>query len=195
MAFINKMDKMGADFFYSVQTIIDRLGKNAIPVQIPIGKEDDFIGLIDLFEMEAYYYKDDKGEDIEITAIPDDLKDLANEWHENLVEKICELDDDLMMQYLEGEEPSIDDMKAALRKGTIACEAVPVFCGSAYKNKGVQKMLDGVIEYMPAPTDIPDITGTDEDGNEVVRHSSDDEPFAALAFKIKIGRASCRERV
>ena len=184
MAFINKMDKMGADFFYSVQTIIDRLGKNAIPVQIPIGKEDDFIGLIDLFEMEAYYYKDDKGEDIEITAIPDDLKDLANEWHENLVEKICELDDDLMMQYLEGEEPSIDDMKAALRKGTIACEAVPVFCGSAYKNKGVQKMLDGVIEYMPAPTDIPDITGTDEDGNEVVRHSSDDEPFAALAFKI-----------
>ena len=184
MAFINKMDKMGADFFYSVQTIIDRLGKNAIPVQIPIGKEDDFIGLIDLFEMEAYYYKDDKGEDIEITTIPDDLKDLANEWHENLVEKICELDDDLMMQYLEGEEPSIDDMKAALRKGTIACEAVPVFCGSAYKNKGVQKMLDGVIEYMPAPTDIPDITGTDEDGNEVVRHSSDDEPFAALAFKI-----------
>ena len=184
MAFINKMDKMGADFFYSVQTIIDRLGKNAIPVQIPIGKEDDFIGLIDLFEMEAYYYKDDKGEDIEITAIPDDLKDLANEWHENLVEKICELDDDLMMQYLEGEEPSIDDMKAALRKGTIACEAVPVFCGSAYKNKGVQKMLDGVIEYMPAPTDIPDITGTDEDGNEVERHASDDEPFSALAFKI-----------
>ena len=184
MAFINKMDKMGADFFYSVQTIIDRLGKNAIPVQIPIGKEDDFIGLIDLFEMEAYYYKDDKGEDIEITAIPDDLKDLADEWHENLVEKICELDDDLMMQYLEGEEPSIDDMKAALRKGTIACEAVPVFCGSAYKNKGVQKMLDGVIEYMPAPTDIPDITGVDEDGNEVVRHSSDDEPFSALAFKI-----------
>ena len=184
MAFINKMDKMGADFFMSVQTIIDRLGKNAIPVQIPIGQEDDFVGLVDLFEMEAYYYKDDKGEDIEITEIPDDLKDLAQEWHENLVEKICELDDDLMMQYLEGEEPSIDDMKAALRKGTIACEAVPVFCGSAYKNKGVQKMLDGVIEYMPAPTDIPDITGTDEDGNEVVRHSSDDEPFAALAFKI-----------
>ncbi len=128
-------------------------------------------------------YKDDKGEDIEITTIPDDLKDLANEWHENLVEKICELDDDLMMQYLEGEEPSIDDMKAALRKGTIACEAVPVFCGSAYKNKGVQKMLDGVIEYMPAPTDIPDITGTDEDGNEVVRHSSDDEPFCSISFQ------------
>ena len=184
MAFINKMDKMGADFFYSVQTIIDRLGKNAIPVQIPIGKEDDFIGLIDLFEMEAYYYKDDKGEDIEITEIPDDLKDLAQEWHDNLVEKVCELDDDLMEMYIEGEEPTIDAMKAALRKGTIASEAVPVFCGSAYKNKGVQKMLDGVIEYMPAPTDIPDITGVDEDGNEVTRKSSDDEPFAALAFKI-----------
>ena len=184
MAFINKMDKMGADFFYSVQTIIDRLGKNAIPVQIPIGKEDDFIGLIDLFEMEAYYYKDDKGEDIEITEIPDDLKDLAEEWHNNLVEKVCELDDDLIEQYLEGEEPSIDAMKLALRKGTIACEAVPVYCGSAYKNKGVQKMIDGVIEYMPAPTDIPNITGTDEDGNEIVRKSSDDEPFAALAFKI-----------
>ena len=184
MAFINKMDKMGADFFMSVQTIIDRLGKNAIPVQIPIGQEDDFVGLVDLFEMEAYYYKDDKGEDIEITEIPDDLKDLAQEWHENLVEKICDLDDDLMMQYLEGEEPSVEDLKKALRKGTIACEAVPVYCGSAYKNKGVQKMLDGVIEYMPASTDIPDITGTDEDGNEVVRKSSDDEPFAALAFKI-----------
>ncbi len=184
MAFINKMDKMGADFFMSVQTIIDRLGKNAIPVQIPIGKEDDFIGLIDLFEMEAYYYKDDKGEDIEITEIPDDLKDLAQEWHDNLVEKVCELDDDLMMQYLEDEVPSIDDMKKALRKGTIANEAVPVFCGSAYKNKGVQKLLDGVIEYMPAPTDIPDITGIDEDGNEVTRRSSDDEPFSALAFKI-----------
>ena len=184
MAFINKMDKMGADFFMSVQTIIDRLGKNAIPVQIPIGQEDDFVGLVDLIEMEAYYYKDDKGEDIEITEIPDDLKDLAQEWHENLVEKICDLDDDLMMQYLEGEEPSVEELKKALRKGTIACEAVPVYCGSAYKNKGVQKMLDGVIEYMPAPTDIPDITGTDEDGNEVVRKSSDDEPFAALAFKI-----------
>ena len=184
MAFINKMDKMGADFFMSVQTIIDRLGKNAIPVQIPIGQEDDFIGLIDLFEMDAYYYKNDEGTDIEITDIPADLKELADKWHENLVEKCCELDDDLMMQYLEGEEPSIADMKAALRKGTIANEAVPVFCGSAYKNKGVQKMLDGVIEYMPAPTDIPDITGTDEDGNEVTRPSSDEAPFAALAFKI-----------
>ena len=184
MAFINKMDKMGADFFYSVQTIIDRLGKNAIPVQIPIGKEDDFKGLIDLFEMDAYYYKDDKGEDIEITSIPDNLKDLADKWRENLVEKICELDDDLMMMYLEGETPSKEQLKAVLRKGTIASEAVPVFCGSAYKNKGVQKLLDGVIEYMPAPTDVPDITGVDLEGNEVTRPSSDDEPFAALAFKI-----------
>ncbi len=184
MAFINKMDKMGADFFMSVQTIIDRLGKNAIPVQIPIGAEDDFKGLIDLFEMEAYYYKDDEGKDIEITAIPDDLKDLADEWHTNLVEKICELDDDLMMMYLEGEEPSIDEMKAVLRRATIASEAVPVYCGSAYKNKGVQKLLDGVVEYMPAPTDVPDIQGTDMDGNEITVPSSDDEPFAALAFKI-----------
>ncbi len=188
MAFINKMDKMGADFFYSVQTIIDRLGKNAIPVQIPIGKEDDFAGLIDLFEMEAYLYNDDKGEDVEITEIPDDLKDLAEEWHNNLVEKICELDEDLEMKYLEfldgGEEVTVDELKAALRKGTIECTAVPVYCGSAYKNKGVQKLIDGVIEYMPAPTDIPDITGTDEEGNDVVRHSSDEEPFSALAFKI-----------
>ena len=184
MAFINKMDKMGADFFMSVQTIIDRLGKNAIPVQIPIGKEDDFIGLVDLFEMEAYYYKDDKGEDIEITEIPDDLKDLAEEWHNNLVEKICELDDDLLEKYLEGEEPSVDALKAALRKGTCECKAVPVCCGTAYRNKGVQKLLDAIIEFMPAPTDIPAIKGVDEDGNEVERHSSDDEPFSALAFKI-----------
>ena len=184
MAFINKMDKMGADFFMSVQTIIDRLGKNAIPVQIPIGKEDDFKGLIDLFEMEAYIYNDDKGEDITIGEIPDDYKDLAQEWRDNLLEKVCELDDDLLEKYLEGEEPSIDELKTALRKGTIASEAVPVYCGSAYKNKGVQKLLDGIIEFMPAPTDIPDIKGVDEDGNEIVRHSSDEEPFSALAFKI-----------
>ncbi|MCR5586626.1 MAG: elongation factor G [Lachnospiraceae bacterium] len=184
MAFINKMDKMGADFFMSVQTIIDRLGKNAIPVQIPIGKEDDFKGLIDLFEMEAYIYNDDKGEDITIGEIPDDYKDLAQEWRDNLLEKVCELDDDLLEKYLEGEEPTVDELKAALRTGTIASEAVPVYCGSAYKNKGVQKLLDGIIEFMPAPTDIPDINGVDEDGNEIVRHSSDDEPFSALAFKI-----------
>ena len=184
MAFINKMDKMGADFFMSVQTIIDRLGKNAIPVQIPIGAEDDFKGLIDLFEMESYIYNDDKGEDVTIGAIPDDLKDLANKWHENLVEKICELDDELMEMFIEGNEPSIDQLKAVLRKATINNEAVPVFLGSAYKNKGVQKLIDGIVEYMPAPTDVPHIKGTDLDGNEVEVESTDDGPFAALAFKI-----------
>ena len=184
MAFINKMDKMGADFYMSVGTIIDRLRKNAIPVQIPIGAEDDFKGIIDLFEMQAYIYNDDKGEDVTIGDIPADYVDKANEWHEKLVEKCCELDDDLMMMYLEGEEPSVEQMKAALRKGTIACEAVPVYCGSAYKNKGVQKLIDGVIEYMPAPTDIPDIAGVDMEGNDITRKSSDEEPFAALAFKI-----------
>ena len=184
MAFINKMDIMGADFYNAVEQIKTRLGKNAICLQLPIGKEDEFKGIIDLFEMKAYIYNDDKGDDISIEEIPEAMKDDAELYHTELVEKICELDDDLMMQYLEGEEPSVEDLKKALRKGTIACEAVPVYCGSAYKNKGVQKMLDGVIEYMPAPTDIPDITGTDEDGNEVVRKSSDDEPFAALAFKI-----------
>ncbi|MGN0346291.1 MAG: elongation factor G [Lachnospiraceae bacterium] len=184
MAFINKMDKMGADFFMSVQTIIDRLGKNAIPVQVPIGAEEEFKGLIDLFEMESYIYNDDKGEDVTIGAIPADLEELANKWHENLVEKICELDDELMEMYLEGEEPSIEQLKAVLRKATINNEAVPVFLGSAYKNKGVQKLIDGIVEYMPAPTDVPDIEGTDMDGNEITVKSTDDGPFAALAFKI-----------
>ena len=184
MAFINKMDILGANFYGAVDQMKDRLGANVAVLQLPIGKEDDFKGIIDLFEMEAYIYNDEKGEDISIVEIPEDMKEEAELYHTELIEKICELDDDLMMQYLEGEEPSVEDLKKALRKGTIACEAVPVYCGSAYKNKGVQKMLDGVIEYMPAPTDIPDITGTDEDGNEVVRKSSDDEPFAALAFKI-----------
>ena len=184
MAFINKMDKMGADFFMSVQTIIDRLGKNAIPVQIPIGAEENFAGLIDLFEMEAYIYNDDKGEDVTIGEIPADLKELADKWHENLVEKISELDDELMMMYLDGQEPSIDQLKAVLRKATIANEAVPVFLGSAYKNKGVQKLIDGVVEYLPAPTDVPHIKGTDMDGNEIEVESTDDGPFAALAFKI-----------
>ena len=184
MAFINKMDILGANFYGAVDQIRTRLGKNAIVLQLPIGKEDDFKGIIDLFEMKAYIYNDEKGDDITVTDDLGDMADQAAEYRTELIEKICELDDDLMMQYLEGEEPSIADMKAALRKGTIANEAVPVFCGSAYKNKGVQKMLDGVIEYMPAPTDIPDITGTDEDGNEVTRPSSDEAPFAALAFKI-----------
>ena len=184
MAFINKMDILGADFYNAVDQIKTRLGKNAICLQLPIGKEDEFQGIIDLFEMKAYIYNDDKGDDISVVDIPEDMQDEAELYHTELVEKICELDDDLMMEYLEGEEPSIEAMKAALRKGTCECTAVPVCCGSAYKNKGVQKLLDAILEFMPAPTDIPPINGTDLDGNEVERHSSDEEPFAALAFKI-----------
>ena len=184
MAFINKMDILGANFYGAVDQMKDRLGANVAVLQLPIGKEDDFKGIIDLFEMEAYIYNDEKGEDISIVEIPEDMKEEAELYHTELIEKICELDDDLMMQYLEGEEPSVDDLKAALRKGTCECKAVPVCCGTAYRNKGVQKLLDAIIEFMPAPTDIPAIKGGDEDGNEVERHSSDDEPFSALAFKI-----------
>ena len=184
MAFINKMDILGADFYNAVDQIKTRLGKNAICLQLPIGKEDEFQGIIDLFEMKAYIYNDDKGDDISVVDIPEDMQDEAELYHTELVEKICELDDDLMMEYLEGEEPSVEAMKAALRKGTCECTAVPVCCGSAYKNKGVQKLLDAILEFMPAPTDIPPIDGTDLDGNEVVRHSSDEEPFSALVFKI-----------
>ncbi|MEE1495303.1 MAG: elongation factor G [Anaerostipes hadrus] len=184
MAFINKMDILGANFYGAVDQMKERLGANVVVLQLPIGKEDDFKGIIDLFEMQAYIYNDDKGEDISIVDIPEDMKEDAELYHTELVEKICELDDDLMMEYLEGEEPSVDALKAALRKGTCECAAVPVCCGTAYRNKGVQKLLDAIIEFMPAPTDIPAIKGVDEDGNEVERHSSDDEPFSALAFKI-----------
>ena len=184
MAFINKMDILGANFFGAVDQIKNRLGKNTIILQIPVGKEDDFKGIVDLFEMQAYIYNDDKGEDIEVTDIPEDLKDDAELYRSELVEKICELDDDLMMAYLEGEEPTNEQLKAALRKATCDCKAIPVCCGSAYRNKGVQRLLNAIIEYMPAPTDIESIKGVDEDGNEVVRHSSDEEPFSALAFKI-----------
>ena len=184
MAFINKMDIMGADFFRAVDQIRNRLRKNAICIQLPIGKEESFIGIIDLFEMQAYIYNDEKGDNITVTEIPDDMKEQAELYHTELIEKICELDDDLMMAYLEGEEPDTDALKAVLRKATCECTAVPVCCGTAYRNKGVQKLLDAVIEYMPAPTDIPAIKGVDLDGNEVERHSSDEEPFSALAFKI-----------
>ncbi len=184
MAFINKMDILGANFYGAVDQIRDRLGKNAIVLQLPIGKEDEFKGIIDLMEMKAYIYNDDKGDDISIVDIPDDMKDEAQLYHDELIEKIAELDDDLTMKYLEGEELTVEELKAALRKGTCECSAVPVCCGSAYRNKGVQKLLDAVLEYMPAPTDIPAIKGVDLDGNEVERHSSDEEPFAALAFKI-----------
>jgi len=184
MAFINKMDILGADFYSAVEQIKTRLGKNAICIQLPIGKEDEFKGIIDLFEMQAYIYNDEKGDDISIVDIPEDMADDAELYHTELVEKICELDDDLMMAYLEGEEPSNDQLKAVLRKATCECTAVPVCCGTAYRNKGVQKLLDAIIEYMPSPLDIPPIKGVDMDGNDVVRHSSDEEPFSALAFKI-----------
>ena len=184
MAFINKMDILGANFYAAVDQIRNRLGKNAICIQLPIGKEDEFKGIIDLFEMQAYIYNDEKGDDISIVDIPEDMQDDAELYRTELVEKICELDDDLMMAYLEGEEPSNDELKAVLRKATCNCEAVPVCCGTAYRNKGVQKLLDAIVEFMPSPVDIPAIKGVDMDGNEVERHSSDEEPFAALAFKI-----------
>ena len=184
LAFINKMDVVGADFFHSVQTIVDRLGKNCLIVQYPMGAEDTYVGLIDLFEMRAYFYRDDKGQDVEVTDIPAEYQDQAQEYHDKLVEQVCELDDDLMMMYLEGEEPSVEEMKKVLRKATINGDAIPCLCGTAYKNKGVQKLLDAVIDYLPAPTDIPDVEGTDLDGNADSRPSSDDAPFSALAFKI-----------
>ena len=184
MAFVNKMDILGANFYNTVDEIGTKLGKNAVVIQLPIGKEDYFQGIIDLFEMKAYIYNDAKGEDISIVDIPEDMKDEAEVYHAELVEKICDFDDDLMMQYLEGEEPSVEDLKAALRKATINNEGVPVCCGSAHQNKGIQKLLDAIIEFMPAPTDIPAIKGVDLEGNEIERHASDEEPFSALAFKI-----------
>ena len=184
MAFVNKMDISGANFYNVVNMIRTRLGKNPVPLTLPIGKEDTFKGIIDLFEMKAYYYLDDKGDQIEIKEIPDDMKDEAEEYRASMIEAICETDDELIEKYLEGEEPSTEELKKALRAATISCEIIPVLCGSAYRNKGVQKLLDAIIEYMPAPTDIPDIKGVDMDGNEVTRKSSDEEPFAALAFKI-----------
>ena len=184
MAFINKMDILGANFYAAVDQIRNRLGKNAICIQLPIGKEDEFKGIIDLFEMKAYIYNDDKGDDITVTSDLGDMADDAELYRSELVEKICELDDDLMMAYLEGEEPSVDELKAVLRKATCECQAIPVCCGTAYRNKGVQKLLDAVIEFMPSPVDVPAIQGTDLDGEPVERKSSDEEPFAALAFKI-----------
>jgi len=184
MAFINKMDIIGANYFGAVEQIRNRLKKNAIMIEIPIGAEDQFQGIIDLFEMQAYIYNDDKGEDVTIGEIPADLKDDAELYHSELVEKICDLDEDLMMQYLEGEEPSVEALKAALRKATCECKAFPVCCGSAHKNRGIQKLIDAIIEFMPSPVDIPACKGTDMDGNEIEVESTDDGPFAALAFKI-----------
>ena len=184
IAFVNKMDIMGANFFMTVDQIEHRLGKNPVCIQLPIGKENDFKGIIDVMEMKAYIYNDNKGENISVEDIPADMQDEAEEWHTKMVEQICDLDEDLMEKYLEGEEPTVEELKAALRKGTCENLAVPVCCGTAHFNKGIQKLLDAVIEYMPSPLDIPAIKGTTPDGADDERHASDEEPFSALAFKI-----------
>jgi len=185
MAFVNKMDIMGADFFNVVNMIKERLGANAVPIQLPIGSEEDFVGLVDLMTMKAYIYNDDLGEDISEVDIPADMVEVATEYHNEMVEKIADTDEDLMMMYLEGEEIPTDELKAALRRATIGVKIIPVFCGSAYKNKGVQKLLDAVIEYMPSPLDVPAIQGYDMDTEEEVdRPASDEAPFSALAFKV-----------
>ncbi|MDQ0256002.1 elongation factor G [Evansella vedderi] len=185
VVFVNKMDKIGADFIYSLGTLHDRLGANAHAIQLPIGAEDEFNGIIDLVEMKAYFYEDDLGTRTEAREIPEEYKAQAEEYHDKLVEAVSELDEELMMKYLEGEEITVSELKAAIRKGTIDVEFYPVICGSAFKNKGVQLMLDAVIDYLPAPTDVPAIRGTLPDSEEeVLRRSSDDEPFSALAFKV-----------
>ena len=184
MIYVNKMDITGADFFNCVNQVKERLGANAVPLQIPIGKEDEFKGLVDLLEMKAYIYTNDLGTDIKVEEVPEDLKELAEEYRTNLIEHVAEQDEELMMKYLDGEELTIDEIKKVIRKSTIDNTMVPVCCGSSYKNKGVQKMLDAVVDYMPSPLDVPAITGVTPDGEEEARHSSDDEPFAALAFKI-----------
>lgn len=185
MAYVNKMDIMGADFYNVVSMMKDRLKCNAVPIQLPIGAEETFCGIIDLVEMDAVIYKDDLGKDMEVTGIPEDMKEKAEEYRTNLLEAVAEQDEELMMKYLEGEEITVEEIKAALRKGTISNEIVPVTCGTSYKNKGVQKLLDAVIDYMPAPTDVAHIKGVNPDTDEEEeRPSSDDEPFAALAFKI-----------
>ena len=185
MAYVNKMDIMGADFYRVVQMMKDRLKCNAVPVQLPIGSEDTFKGIVDLVEMKAYVYYDDLGKDIRCEEIPEDMKELAEKYHTEMIEHIAELDDNLMDKYLSGEELTIHEIKDCIRKSTIANHMVPVCCGTSYKNKGVQKLLDAIVDYMPSPVDVPPIKGTNpETGEEEVRHSSDEEPFAALAFKI-----------
>ena len=184
IAYVNKMDITGADFFRVVGMMKDRLGSNAVPMHVPIGAEDDFVGIIDLLTMKAHMYKDNEGKNIEVVDVPADYLDKANEYREKMIESICETDEDLMMKYLEGEEVTIDELKVALRKAVISATINPVFCGTSYRNKGVQLLLDAIVDYMPAPTDIEAIKGTLPDGEESVRHSSDSEPFSALAFKI-----------
>ena len=185
MAFVNKMDIMGADFYNVINMMHDRLKCHPVPIQLPIGAEDSFKGIIDLMEMKAYIYNDELGNDISVEDIPADMQEKAEQYHADMVEAIAETNDELMEKYLEEEELSIDELKKGLRAATIANELVPVCCGTAYRNKGVQKLLDAIVEYMPSPVDIPPIKGVDpETGEETVRHSSDTEPFSALAFKI-----------
>ncbi|MGM0924495.1 MULTISPECIES: elongation factor G [Metabacillus] len=185
VVFVNKMDKIGADFLYSVKTLHDRLEANAHPIQLPIGAEDEFEGIIDLVDNVAYFYEDDLGTRSEAKEIPDEYKELAEEWRGKLVEAVAELDEELMMKYLEGEELTIDELKAGIRKGTVNVEFYPVICGSAFKNKGVQLMLDAVLDYLPSPLDVPSIKGiTPDTEEEVTRESSDEGPFSALAFKV-----------
>ena len=185
MIFVNKMDIMGADFFRVAGMVKDRLKANAVPVQLPIGAEDSFVGIIDLVEMKAEIYKDELGKEFDIADIPADMQDLADEWREKLIESVAETDEELMMKFLEGEELTVKEIKTAIRKETIAGNMVPMLCGSAYRNKGVQMMLDAVIDYMPSPLDIPPIKGVNPDtGEEDERLTSDKEPFSALAFKI-----------
>ena len=185
IAYVNKMDITGADFFNVVKMMEDRLQANAIPIQLPIGKEDTFIGIIDLVEQKAIIYKDDLGTQSEETEIPEDMRELAEEYRSRLIEAIAERDDDLMMKYLEGEELTVKELKAGIRKATVAVDIIPVLCGSSYKNKGVQPLLDAIVDYMPSPLDVPAIKGTvPGTEEETERHSSDEEPFSALAFKI-----------
>ena len=185
MAYVNKMDIMGADFYRVVNMMRERLKCNAVPIQLPIGSEDTFKGLIDLVEMKAYVYYDDLGKDIRCEEIPEDMKELAEKYHTEMIEHVAEQDDALMEKYLMGEELTIDEIKTCIRKSTINNTMVPVTCGTSYKNKGVQKLLDAIVDYMPAPTDVPAIKGVNpETEEEDVRHSSDTEPFSALAFKI-----------
>ena len=185
MVYVNKMDTMGADFFRCVQMMHDRLHANGVPIQLPVGQEDTFRGIIDLIDMKADIYYDDMGNDVRVEEIPEDLKEQAQEYHDKLIEAVAETDEELMMKYLEGEELTKGEIKAALRKATISNEIVPVVCGSSYKNRGVQKLLDAIVDYMPAPTDVEAIKGTNpETGEEEDRTSSDDQPFSALAFKI-----------
>ena len=185
MAYVNKMDIMGADFYNVVAMMKDRLKCNAVPIQLPIGAESTFKGIIDLVTMKAEVYYDDKGLDVREEEIPEDMKEIAEKYHAELMEAVAEQDEELLMKYLEGEELTIDEVKTCIRKATIANEMVPVCCGTSYRNKGVQLLLDAIVDFMPAPTDVPPITGVNpETDEEEVRHSTDDEPFAALAFKI-----------